>query len=80
MAERSFLDKVSRFLESLAKAMKGPHKVASGAVVAAIFGGLMKATTLTETFPHPADTVGNIILFLAVLVIVADIAKGGLYD
>lgn len=49
-------------------------------VVAAVIGGLIKASVLTETFPQPFDILGNVILFVAVLLIVIDIARGGLED
>lgn len=81
MAKRkSTLDKISDILTKAGKLLKGPHKVASGAVVAAIFGGLLKATSLTQTFPEPWDMLGNVIIFIAIILIVIDIAKGGLYD
>lgn len=78
--QKSTLDKISDILTKAGKLLKGPHKVASGAVVAAILGGLIKATALTQTFPEPWDTLGNAMLFIAIIVIVIDIAKGGLYD
>lgn len=59
---------------------KFPTKLAKVGVVAAIFGALLKLTEVTQTFPAPADMIGNVIIFIAVLVIVADIAKGGLLD
>ncbi len=81
MAKRkSTLDKISDILANAGKLLKGPHKIASGAVVAAIVGGLLKLTEITKTFPPPADTMGNIIIFLAVIMLAIDIAKGGLYD
>lgn len=78
--KKSTLDKISDILTKAGKLLKGPHKIASGAVVAAILGGLVKATALTQSFPEPWDTMGNAILFIAIVLIVIDIAKGGLYD
>lgn len=81
MAKRkSTLDKISDILGKASKLLKGPHKVASGVVVAAIIGGLLKLSEITKTFPEPADMIGNIIIFFAVILLVVDIAKGGLYD
>jgi hypothetical protein len=56
------------------------YRVTTGAVVAAIIGGIVKVGELTKTFPQPADTIANAILFVAVLFIVADICKGGMFD
>lgn len=77
---KSALDKAYDVLTKAGKILKRPNKMVSGAVIAAILGGLIKATALTQTFPEPWDTLGNVILFVAVILIVADIAKGGLYD
>ena len=68
-----------------ARAKKSPgipigHKPAAAGVVAAVFGGLLKLAEVTKTFPAPSDLIGNVIIFAAVLVIVWDIARGGLYD
>jgi len=78
-AKRSILDQMSRYLEALAKNARA-HKVISGAVISALLGGVLKLSELTETFPAPADLLGNIIIFAAVLFIVVDICKGGLFD
>ncbi len=78
--KKSTLDEISDLLSKASKALKGQYKVASGAVVAAIIGGLLKLTEITKTFPPPADMLGNIIIFFAVIMLVIDIAKGGLYD
>lgn len=59
---------------------KKQYPVAAAGVVAAVIGGLVKATVLTQTFPKPYDVLGNLILFLGLLLIVYDIARGGLYD
>lgn len=59
---------------------KKQYPAAAVGVVAAVIGGLIKATVLTETFPKPYDGYANVALFLAVLLIVYDIARGGLYD
>ena len=63
-----------------AKKKKKQYPIAAAGVVAAIIGGLIKATVLTETFPQPWGLYGNVILFLGLLLIVYDIARGGLYD
>ena len=62
------------------KAAKGPYRATTGAVVAAIIGGLIKLLEVTKTFPQPADVIANVIIFIAVLFVVADICKGGLFD
>ena len=81
MAEKkSVLDKIIDMLDKTSKLFKGPYKTVSGAVVAAAIGGLLKLTEVTETFPPPADTLGNIIIFVAVLAFVIDLCKGGLFD
>ena len=78
--QKNTLDKVSDILTKAGKLLKGPHRVASGALVAAALGALLKLTEVTETFPPPSDMIGNLIIFIAVLLFVFDIAKGGLYD
>ncbi len=80
MAKSTTLDKVARVLDRAAKLLKGPYKVASAGVVAAIIGGMVKLQVITKTFPEPFDVVGNVIIFVAVLMVVADICKGGLLD
>lgn len=77
---KSTLDKISDILTKTGKLLKGPYKVASGAVIAAALGALLKLSEITKTFPEPADFIGNIIIFVAVILFVIDIAKGGLYD
>lgn len=79
MAKKSLWDKFSEVLDKSSELMKG-NKVAAGAVIAAALGGLLKLTEVTRTFPPPADLLGNIVIFFAVLFFVADLAKGGLYD
>jgi hypothetical protein len=78
--QKSTLEKISDVLDKAAKLMKGPYKVASAGVVTAIIGGLIKMQALTQTFPEPFDTVGNVIIFIAVLMVVIDICRGGLLD
>ncbi len=78
--KKSLLEQISDLFGKASKLLKGPHKVASGALVAAALGGLLKLTEVTKTFPPPADIVGNVVIFFAVLLFVADITKGGLYD
>ena len=77
--KRSFLDQISRFLEASAKVMR-TDKAVSGAVITAIIGGVLKLGSIAETFPPPADLLANVIIFAAVLFIVADVCKGGLFD
>jgi hypothetical protein len=80
MAEkRSLLDQISRFLEASAKIIKS-DKAISGAVITALLGGILKLGEITATFPPPADLLGNVIIFAAVLFVVADACKGGLFD
>ena len=43
-------------------------------------GGILKLGEITKTFPPPADLLGNVIIFAAVLFVVADVCKGGLFD
>lgn len=77
--KESILDQIERIVTKTGK-ITGSHKLAKAGVVAAIFGVLIKATALTQTFPQPFDLLGNLILFIAILIIVFDIAKGGLLD
>jgi len=78
--KKNILEQFGDVLTKAGKLLKGPYRVASGAVVAAALGGLLKLTSVTETFPPPSDIVGNIIIFVAVILFVFDVAKGGLYD
>jgi hypothetical protein len=78
--QKSTLDKISDIFDKAAKLLKGPHKVASGAVIAAALGALLKLSEITKTFPPPSDMLGNLVIFVAVLLFIVDIAKGGLYD
>ncbi len=80
MAKSTTLDKIAKVFDKAAKLLRSPYKVASAGVVAAVIGGLIKLTALTQTFPEPFDTVGNVIIFAAVLMVVIDLAKGGLLD
>ncbi len=66
--------------KEIIKVVKGPYRITSGAVVAAIIGGLIKLGEITKTFPEPSGTLANAIIFIAVLFVVADICKGGLFD
>ncbi len=65
---------------SWAKKKRKEYPIAAAGVVAAVLGGLLKATALTQTFPKPFDVYGNLILFLGLLLIIYDVARGGLYD
>jgi len=77
---KGLLDKISDILTKAGRLIKGPHKVASGAVIAACIGGLFKLMEITKTWPPPADMIGNLIIFAAVIMFVFDVARGGLYD
>jgi hypothetical protein len=78
--QKSTLSEVSDMLTKTASLLRGQYKVTSAGVVSAIIGGLIKLNVLTETFPKPFDVVGNVIIFVAVLMVVIDIARGGLMD
>ena len=77
--EKSVTERIVEVLESATKLAK-QRKVTSGALIAALLGGVLKLTEVTKTFPPPSDLAGNIIIFFAVLIIAADTAKGGLLD
>jgi len=83
MAEKqgsqSTLDKISKTLDDASKIVKS-RKVTAGALIAAVLGGIIKLTVVTETFPAPFDVVGNVIIFIAVLMVVIDLCRGGLED
>lgn len=78
-AKKSVLEQISRFLEASAKMLRA-EKAISGAVITALLGGILKLGEISETFPPPADLLGNVIIFAAVLFVVADVCKGGLFD
>ncbi len=80
MAKSTTLDKLAKVMDKAARLLKGPYKAVSGAVIAAVLGGVLKLTEITKTFPPPADLIGNIIIFAAVLFVVLDLCKGGLLD
>ncbi len=80
MTRSSTLDKIAKVLDKAAKLLRGPYKVASAGVVAGVVGGLIKLQVITKTFPEPFDLVGNVIIFVAVLMVVADLCRGGLLD
>ncbi len=63
-----------------AKKKRKQYPIAAAGVIAAVLGSLLKATVLTQTFPKPYDLYGNLILFLGLLLIIYDVARGGLYD
>jgi hypothetical protein len=77
--EKSALDKVGDLLENAAKVVKS-RKTTAGALMAAVLGGIIKLMVVTETFPAPFDVVGNVIIFVAVLMVVIDLCRGGLED
>ena len=56
--KRSLLDQISRFLEASAKLLR-TDKAVSGAVITALLGGILKLGEITQTFPPPADLLGN---------------------
>ena len=66
-------------MEASAKLLR-TDKAVSGAVITALLGSILKLGEITQTFAPPADLLGNIIIFAAVLFVVADICKGGLFD
>lgn len=78
-AKKSVLEQISRFLEASSKVLRS-DKTISGAVITALLGGVLKLGEITQTFPAPADILGNVIIFAAVLFIVADACRGGLFD
>ncbi|MCX6817590.1 MAG: hypothetical protein NTU57_01910 [Candidatus Aenigmarchaeota archaeon] len=78
-SSKSALDKVGDLLENAAKVVK-TRKTTAGALMAAVLGGMIKLTVLTETFPQPFDVVGNVIIFAAVLMVIIDLCRGGLED
>jgi hypothetical protein len=51
-------------------------RTAKVGVVTALVGGIFKAIALTETFPQPFDTYGNVILFLAFMIMLAAFLLG----
>jgi hypothetical protein len=71
---------IDRILDFFRDTSKKDHRLAKVGVVTAVFGALLKAIVLTETFPKPWDLYANLVLFVAVLLVVADIAQGGLMD
>jgi hypothetical protein len=77
--KKEAIDSISRFLEASAKVLRSEKSV-TGAVITALIGGVLKLGEITKTFPPPADLLGNVIIFAAVLFIVADACKGGLFD
>jgi hypothetical protein len=78
--KKSTIEKVANLFDKAARLLRGPYRAVSGAVIAAVIGGLLKLTEVTQTFPPPADMLGNIIIFIAVLAVVIDLCKGGLLD
>ncbi|RLI98283.1 MAG: hypothetical protein DRO99_01130 [Candidatus Aenigmatarchaeota archaeon] len=76
----SSIDKLSKLFDKAAKLLRGPYKTVSGAVIAAVIGSMLKLTEVTKTFPPPADLLGNVIIFIAVLAVVIDLCRGGLLD
>ena len=45
------------------------YKTAKVGIVTALVGGIFKAMALTNTFPPPFDTLGNVVLFVSFLMI-----------
>jgi hypothetical protein len=56
------------FLRSSKKSSDKVYKTAKVGIVTALVGGIFKAMALTETFPKPFDTFGNVILFASFLI------------
>jgi hypothetical protein len=73
------LDKAAEALDKAAKTLKG-RKATSGALASAVLGGIIKLTNVTDNWTYPLNMLGEIIIFFAILFVVADIAKGGLED
>ncbi len=44
-------------------------------VVAAILGAIIQLSDVAKGFPSPLDLIGNIIVFCAVILVVADLVK-----
>lgn len=67
------MKKTSNFFDFLSISTKSSteriYKTAKVGIVTALVGGIFKAMALTETFPKPFDTIGNIILFLSFLIL-----------
>lgn len=77
--KKDVLDKLTDLLTQVNKARK-PYKLATAGVVSAIIAGLLKAESLTSTFPEPWNTYANAILFLAIVVMAIDFMRTGLMD
>ncbi len=56
------------------------YRLAKAGTVAAIVGGIIKLTAVTNTFPYPSDLIANVIIFCAIIGIAIDFAKGGIMD
>ena len=77
--KKPILDQLTDFLEKAARLLR-TRRSTSGALAAAVFGGLIKLTNITAGWEYPLNMFGEIIIFFAVLFVVADIARGGLED
>lgn len=52
------------------------YRSAKVGIVTALVGGIFKAIALTKTFPQPFDTMGNVILFIAFLLMLFSFLLG----
>ncbi len=70
------VEKAKSFFGITGKTNQRVWKTAKVGVVTALVGGIFKAISLTETFPQPFDTIGNVVLFLAFLIMLAAFLLG----
>ncbi len=59
----------------MARKIKQNTKVLKVGIVAAVLGAIVQLSDVAKGFPYPLDFIGNIIVFCAVLIIVADLAR-----
>jgi len=69
------LDKILKILIKKQKRKVGKKPLATVGIVTAVLGALIRAATLTKTFPNEWEIVGNLILFIAVLIIIVAIVR-----
>lgn len=68
--------KVHAFFGITGNANSRAWKTAKVGIVTALVGGIFKAIALTKTFPQPFDTLGNVILFIAFLIMLSTFLLG----
>lgn len=73
------IDKMIKALQEANKLRK-PYRLATAGMVSAIIAGLLKAQSLTATFPEPWGTYANVILFAAIVAMAIDLMLAGLAD